>query len=204
MIIDLTHPLTGQTPPFPGDITPEFLRSAALQTDGFTRYDVKMSMHTGTHIDMPMHMISDPRFALDFPPECFVGRGVLINAVGEPEIRVKPEYETLVRRDDIVLIRTGFDAQFGTETYFTAYPRVSIELAEFLCSRGVKLVGMDTPSPDYYPYDVHKLLLAHDILILENLTGLDRLVGVPDFEVSALPLKIAAEASAVRAVAWMR
>ena len=35
-------------------------------------------MHTGTHIDMPSHMLSDDRLAAAFKPEMFIGRGVLL------------------------------------------------------------------------------------------------------------------------------
>ena len=59
---------------------------------------------------------------------------------------------------------------------------------------------MDMPDPDYPPYKYHKKFLKAGILILENLTNLQNLIGIDDFEVLALPLKIHAEASFVRAV----
>jgi kynurenine formamidase len=62
------------------------------------------------------------------------------------------------------------------------------------------MLGMDMPAPDYFPFDFHKELLTNGIFLLENLTNLQELLGVNDFEVIALPLKIAAEASFVRAV----
>ena len=63
------------------------------------------------------------------------------------------------------------------------------------------MVGMDTSSPDDPPFTVHKLLLAHDILIIENLANLSALVGVPRFDVIALPMKIDAEAAPARVIA---
>lgn len=63
---------------------------------------------------------------------------------------------------------------------------------------------MDTPSPDRVPYAVHRLLLASNILIMENLAHLDQLLGVAQFEVFALPLKLHADAAPVRVVAKMR
>lgn len=62
-------------------------------------------------------------------------------------------------------------------------------------------IGMDMPKPDNYPFEIHKLLFNNDIFIIENLTNLDKLKGVDNFQVIAFPLRIKAEASVVRAVA---
>ena len=75
------------------------------------------------------------------------------------------------------------------------------EMCDFLCQKGVRLLGLDTPSPDHPPYTLHVRLLSHDIYLLENLTHLGALIDIPRFTVMALPLPIAAEASPVRAVA---
>ena len=89
---------------------------------------------------------------------------------------------------------------YHEEKYFTEHPVVSDELAEFLLSRKIKMLGMDMPAPDYHPFKFHKDLLMKGIFILENLTNLKELVLLKEFEVIALPLKISAEASLVRAV----
>ena len=66
---------------------------------------------------------------------------------------------------------------------------------------GVKIVGMDTPSPDRPPFAIHKLLFKNDILIIENLTNLEELLAHPQFDVIALPAKFDIEAAPVRVVA---
>ncbi len=55
-------------------------------------------------------------------------------------------------------------------------------------------------SVDYEPFAVHQTLLRGDVLILENLTGLERVAG-RDFRVYALPLRLAADGAPVRVVA---
>jgi arylformamidase len=75
-------------------------------------------------------------------------------------------------------------------------------LVEFLHERGVRLVGVDTPSVD--PFDskelpAHKTFFKHDLAILEGLV----LDGVPDgiYELIALPLRLVGfDASPVRAI----
>ena len=72
----------------------------------------------------------------------------------------------------------------------------------WLASRGVKLIGLDTPSVDpssSKSLDSHQQLLRLDLRVLENLV-LDE-VAEGDYELIALPLKLAgACASPVRAV----
>jgi len=60
---------------------------------------------------------------------------------------------------------------------------------------------MDTPSPDGPPFPVHKALLSEHILIIENLTNLDKLLEVNRFRVLAVPLKLKADAAPARVIA---
>ena len=106
-----------------------------------------------------------------------------------------------VQEGDIVLLYTEYDEFFGTDKYFENHPIVDEKLAQFFVDRGVKLIGIDMPSPDQYPFKVHHKLLENDILIIENLRNLKKLEGVKRFEVMAFPLNIRAEASLTRVVA---
>lgn len=66
------------------------------------------------------------------------------------------------------------------------------------------MIGLDTPSPDRYPFAVHKHLLEHGVLILENLARLDQLLTATSFEVIALPLNVKADSSIARVVARVK
>jgi len=76
------------------------------------------------------------------------------------------------------------------------------ETLAWLADRGVRLVGIDTPSVDparSKTLDSHQVLLARDLRVLENLVLDD--VPAGDYELIALPLKLTtADASPVRAV----
>jgi len=79
---------------------------------------------------------------------------------------------------------------------------LSAELVEWLHARGVRLVGIDTPSLDpeqSKTLDAHQRVRAHGMAILEGIV-LDA-VAEGDYELIALPLKIrGGDASPVRAV----
>ena len=198
-IIDLSHRLGETTPLYPGDTPLTLEQTKTFARDNYTAFCLRSGLHAGTHIDMPMHMVPDGRFACDYDPALFVGEGLLLDARGENPVRMKPEYRALPLEGRIVLLWTG--SRFGQEDYFTAYPEMDMELAQFLLDSGIKMLGVDAPAPDKMPFPAHKLLLGNGIFILENVANLQELQGIDSFTVAALPLKIAAEASLVRAVA---
>ena len=201
-IIDLSYPIAGGIPVFPGDDGVIIKKNRSLERDGYNYSVVTSGMHAGTHIDLPGHLVDDCRDAGEFPIEKFIGRGVLIDVRGEKVISYKPEYENLIKKDDIVLIFTDFASLYSEcDVYYTKYPVLDDGITDFLIRKNIKIVGMDTPAPDRAPYGLHKKFLKNDITILENLTNLSSLLGVCCLEISAVPLKIQAEASLVRAYA---
>ena len=84
--------------------------------------------------------------------------------------------------------------------YFNNYPAITEEVANYLVSKKVKIVGVDMCSVDLKPFPVHRILLKNDILIIENLTNLSELEG-RNFKVYAFPIKLQIEGAPTRVVA---
>ena len=62
-------------------------------------------------------------------------------------------------------------------------------------------MGVDAPSPDHAPFEVHKILLSREVLIYENLTNLAAVVGRSG-QFIGLPIKVVGGSGApVRAIA---
>lgn len=199
-LIDISHVLNEDTPSYPGDYKATLSKHKSLEKDYYCSYVLSACFHTGTHVDMPMHLVNDDRMVPDFPLENFIGKGVLLDVRGEKQISMKSRYEKMIDDESIVLLFTGFDQYYNTSEYFTDHPTVSDDLGRFLLSRRINMLGMDMPSPDSSPFAFHKQLLLNDIFVLENLTNLHKLLNIDSFEVMAFPLKVSAEASFVRAV----
>ncbi len=201
--IDLTQLFTSYMPVYPGDAPARLEHSVRLEDSGCNDHQLTTGMHVGTHMDGPLHMIAGGRKLCDFPPEKFFGRGVLVDCcrqTGELKADVLKSYD--IRKNDIVLIMTGFSKYYGDEKkYFEQSPVFTLEFAQALVDKGVKIAGMDMSSPDKAPYDVHKLLLSHEVLILENLANLEGLFGIKNFEVIALPAKLDADSAPTRVIA---
>lgn len=198
--LDLSYDIDDKMPVYPGDKEVSLEKIAELKEDGFSSITYSGTMHVGTHIDGPMHMTENDKYICDYSLDNFIGRGVLLDVRGQNEIEVKDEYFNLIKENYVVLFYTGFDKLYGKDEYYENHPVISKEMAEFLVRKKVKMVGVDMPSPDRSPYDIHNILLENEIFILENLTNLERLIYEENFTVFAQPLKIKAEGSLVRAM----
>ncbi|MBI4453740.1 cyclase family protein [Candidatus Woesearchaeota archaeon] len=94
-----------------------------------------------------------------------------------------------VRQNDIVFFYTGRTKKAGSEEFFKKNPTISKGLAQRLIDKKIKIVGLDSFTPDNAPFEIHKLFFKHDILIVENLVNLEKLIG-KRFKCYILPLKI--------------
>jgi len=199
--IDLTHTITNDMPVYPGDSEVKLYQDKYLINDGYNNSILNIGMHAGTHIDLPSHLLDWNLTVDQLSVDTFVGKGCLLDVRNEPVITMKDEYESKVNVGDIVLLFTGFDQYFNDARYFSDHPIVDRELAEFFVYKQIKMLGMDLPSPDKEPFEIHKTLFQANIMIIENMRNLELLRAAKWFEVMAFPIKVKAEAAITRVVA---
>lgn len=199
-ILDLTHVFNSEIPVYPGDPQPELFPVASIAKDGFLDFGVKSSMHVGTHMDAPAHMLAGGKYLHEFSPERFFCRGVIVDARGKSLASEELLANIKIQTQDAVLVFFGWSEVFGHDEYYQNYPQISESFAKRLALSGVSIFGTDTPSPDRAPYAVHRLLFKSDILIIENLVNLQQLIG-KRFELIALPVKFQADSAPCRVVA---
>ncbi|MGV8040859.1 MAG: cyclase family protein [Thermoanaerobaculaceae bacterium] len=206
-VIDLSHPIRPDTPVYPGTAPVSLEPLTTVPEHGFAERLVTMASHTGTHMDAPAHLLPGGVTLDRVPPDRFVGRACVLDltAAGlEVPLRILEAQSDRLAGCSMTLLRTGWDRHWGDPTYFRGFPVLSAEGAGWLVARGVTTVGVDAISFD--PLDdpqlpVHRLLLGAGVLLVENLTGLDRLPPV-GFTLCCLPLPLAdADGAPCRAVA---
>jgi len=184
-------------------------------------YQLVMHEHNGTHVDAPAHFISDAKphahLTIDqIPLSRLMGRGVHLgchscresDSVSKEHIVGWESQHGAIARGDIVLFDFGWAARWQLrprdQAYTERWPGVTMEAAEYLLSKSVSALGVDTLSPDppeaLRTNPIHPVVLERNLLIIENLTNLGEL---PDFFLFlAFPLKIrAGSGSPIRAVA---
>ncbi len=206
--IDLTHPLHTGSPVFPGTAPPRFDRVATLEEAGHVETRIVMHTHTGTHMDAPAHMLADGATLDQYDPSAFFGPVVVVDVTDRdgPLIGVDVLRPRLAEIDaaDFVLFHTGWSSCWGTEAYFEGFPAPSPAAARWLLDRQIKGVGTDAISIDPMEstdFPVHHTLMEASALIVENLTGLDK-IPASGADLACFPLAIErADGCPVRAVA---
>ncbi len=184
MYIDLSMTLNEVTPIYPGTAQPEFKRVARCDVEGWNEHEVRTSTHFGTHIDAPWHFREDGKKLSEYSIDQFIGRAILFDVRGQKIIDANVDE---LEAGDFAIFRTDHTKRVGTEDYFDSIPVIGLPLVEKLVAKKIKMIGIDSPSPDQLPYLVHKALFQHDILILEHLVNLD-LLPSRKFTMFALPL----------------
>jgi arylformamidase len=199
---DISPPLRLGIPVWPGDT--EFAAERSWQLDDACPVNVSritLSTHTGAHADAPLHYDASgaPVGGLDL--ERYLGRCRVVHAIGvRPLIRAADILDHLPVGTTRLLIRTYREApQLRWDSEFAA---IDSALIDALASRGVVLIGVDTPSldpQDSKTMDAHHAVRRHGLSILEGLV-LDA-VEPGEYELIALPLALAdLDAAPVRAV----
>jgi arylformamidase len=218
-LIDLSHPLEPATPLWPGNPPTEFSILGTIPVErgptdrGIAGEAVLCNHsafltcnHTGTHMDAPAHFYNGVRTIEQVPLDQFIGTAALVDVRhigprGEITLADFTKHEEAISATRKVIFWTGWASRWGQDGYFDDYPVLSEQAATWLVERGVHLVGMDTPSPDRGPHGVHYLLLGANMVIVENLRGLEQ-IDRDVFELTVVPLPLKGlEASPVRAIA---
>lgn len=173
MIIDLTMEVSEKIPPFPGDPKAKFEYIATIAKHGCNERRISINSHFSTHIDSPYHMLEDGKKLEEFPREIFFGDATIIDV--RNILKITKNYIPKKISTRLLLFYTGHTDNIHSPDYFKKNPVLTPDAAEEIIQHEVKIVGIDSFTPDNYPYTVHKILFRKDILILENLINLGRL-----------------------------
>ncbi|QNE36654.1 cyclase family protein [Leifsonia shinshuensis] len=200
-VIDLSHPVRGGMTVFPGDPAVSVEPAVTIAEAGVSVLSLHLGSHTGTHVDAPSHTVEGGATIDAVDLGRLIGPARVIDVSGLPP-RTRIHMEDV--RDDlselapgtIVLFRTGWSAHFDDPDYLD-HPFLDAGIASALLDAGVTVVGVDALNPDETPRDdpapglpFHDVFLGAGGLIVENLTGLDRITAsAPRF--IGLPLPIA-------------
>lgn len=201
-IWDLSPPVDGRAPVFPGD-TPYSQRWAATIGPGcpVNVSAVTLSPHVGAHADAPLHYdaAGAPIGAVALEP--YLGRCRVVHAIEcGPLVEWRHLEHAVHDQPPRVLVRTYRQAPL--DRFDDALAAYAPDAVERLADLGVQLIGIDTASID--PAS-SKTLASHQVIRRRGLRVLENLVldHVPegDYELIALPLRwVAADASPVRAI----
>ncbi|KAI0800338.1 hypothetical protein C8Q74DRAFT_1192662 [Fomes fomentarius] len=221
IVIDLSHPLvSGQVPACNGHPCYRASLDFSLAKGDFANvHALTLGTHTGTHLDAPYH------FFVDGTTVDRLDLGLLAAAPAVvADVRHRGAHERITwddleaagateevrrRAARILLLCTGWSRNWAKSNY-NDHPFLDADAARKTLALGVRVIGLDTLSPDEVTpekegAEVHRVVLGSGGVIVENMARLDELVdrGWKNVTVSLLPLNLdGCDGSPLRAVAW--
>ncbi len=184
-IIDISRPLGEGSLAYPGDTAPHFTQSDAGL---YLISDIRLSSHSGTHIDAPVHYLKTGLTVDELPLHHLVGPCRVLDVKKAGPLIDASHLKGRTGGIKRLLLKT---ASSGCTSFHQEYPSLTLDAAEYLTSTGTLCVGIDSFSIEQFDCDgsVHRELLSHGCLIIELLD----LTQVPegDYTLVALPLRLA-------------
>jgi arylformamidase len=164
---------------------------------------VEMDVHTGTHVEAPLHFI-DAGDGLDTVElERFVGPAVVVEVEGAAVTAEALDAARVPRGTERLLVKTANSARWaaGWGPFDPVYVSLTPDAARWVVDRGIRLVGIDHLSIQQYGDDgeTHRTLMRAGVVILEglNLAGIE----TGPYTLVAAPLRLAGiEAAPARAL----
>ena len=212
-IVDLTLTVSDKIPTFPGSPPPSFIPWENIKEDGYNLELLFLSSHTGTHMDAPHHFLEKAAKIHEISLEKLVSEAALIQcrkssdqSITKTDIQKFEKKHGKITGFSSIIFYTGWQKNLQKKYYFTKNPGLSVSAAKYLASKKINLVGIDSPSIDLgkdNKFSVHQIFAKKGILIVENLTNLDKIKS-SKFHLVVLPLKLKnATGSPVRAIAFV-
>ena len=181
-IFDVSVPVQPGMVTYPGDPTVKLERVSAI-ADGavanISRLD--FGVHTGTHVDAPLHFIDGAPGTDQLPVDVLVGPARVIEATSlDAEGLAEAE---LAER---VLLKTSNSELWSRDEFADDFVSLTEDGARLLVERGVRLIGIDYLSVG--DEGAHHVLLEAGVVAIE---GLDlRGVDPGEYQLVCAPLKL--------------
>jgi arylformamidase len=193
-ILDVTLTLSSGLPVWPNNPGVELERMNKIEAGANSNVSrLALGVHTGTHVDAPVHFIQGASGVDTLPLNTLMGRAYVlylpkvsrVTATDLSRARIPPRTRRLLVRTRNSELWARGDAEFHTD-----YVGVGPDAAEWIVTRGIQLVGVDylSVAPWKESRPTHEILLKAGVVVVEglNLNG----VRPGPYQFVCLPLKL--------------
>lgn len=192
---DLTHELWDTFPTYFGGQQLFFDKQYDFEKDTFNLYELRISEHTGTHVDAPLHFSADGKSVAELPVEDLICPLAVIDIAAEaeenPDAQVTPDHIAawVSANGDIpegacVAMNSGWDRHVATDKFRNVgndgktmhFPGFHVEAVQMLMDEtSAKAIAVDTLSLDFGPspdFIVHNTWLPSGRYGIEGIANL--------------------------------
>ena len=177
-IIDISVPVRPGMVTYPGDPEVRLERVSSIgDGDGVNLSRLDLGVHSGTHVDAPLHFVGDGASVETLPLDVLVGPCVVVDGLDPAAVPSGAER---------VLFKTPNSRLWERDEFSEDFVGLDGEAARALVAGGVRLVGIDYLSIG--DEDAHRILLGAGVVAVE---GLDlRNVEPGEYRLICAPLKL--------------
>ena len=185
-IIDVSVPIRPGMVTYPGDPAVRLERVASIaRGDVCNLSRLDFGVHSGTHVDAPLHFVDGGPAVEALPLDVLVGPARVLDLT-RVEREVGADDLAGVELPERVLLKTRNSELWARAEFVEDHVALGSEAAQALVAAGVRLVGIDYLSIG--DEEAHHVLLGAGVVAVE---GLDlRRVDPGDYELVCAPLKL--------------
>ncbi|NEQ82824.1 MAG: cyclase family protein [Moorea sp. SIO2I5] len=193
--IDISVPVSPYLPTWPGSPAIEFHRHLDLE-DGDIATDTTLhfSVHTGTHVDAPMHFIPGGQSVEQLPLDVLIGECQVVVVPDDVDVITAEVLKqlTLPVNTQRLLLRTRNSRLWRSQVreFQPDFVALTADAAEWVVERGIRLIGVDYLSVQRFDDgpETHQILLKSEVVIIEGLNLTD--ISTGKYELLCLPIKL--------------
>jgi arylformamidase len=193
--IDVSVDVWERLPVWPGTPRVEFQRNFALEAgDEVNDTTLSFSVHTGTHIDAPLHFLRGGKSVDQIPLEVLIGPVYVAEVPAQVEAITVDVLKDLALPEGVqrLLLKTRNSRLWGSgiQEFDPNFVALTAEAAQWVVDRGMAVVGIDYLSIQRFADGpaTHQILLGAGVVVIE---GLDLSQVEPgNYELFCLPLKL--------------
>jgi arylformamidase len=190
--IDVTAPLHAGTPHWPDQPDVKLERMVSMDDGAVCNVSMlHMSVHTGTHMDAPLHFVANGIGMDQMPLEATIGPCRVVEIKDKESIKVKHLKPLKLRQGERLLIKTINSKRCWNDNKFVEdFVYISQDAAAYMVEHGIMTVGVDYLSVGGFFKDgieTHHHLLRACVWIIEGL-NLSK-VKPGKYDLLCLPLK---------------
>jgi arylformamidase len=182
-VIDVSVPVGPGMITYPGDPEVTLERVASIAGgDGLSR--LALGVHSGTHVDAPLHFVDGAPAAETLPLDVLVGPARVVDLTAAERL----DAATLGGVDlaERVLLKTRNSQLWERDAFSEDFLLLDEAAARVVVDAGVRLIGIDYLTIG--DEDAHRVLLGAGVVALETLDL--RAVEAGEYELICAPLKL--------------
>ncbi len=169
-----------------------------IDKEGWNASTLTIYSHAGTHMDAPLHFGVSNQTIDQLDVQKCIGKAwvVRLKHIADKHLIEMEDLGEIIHKineNDSLLFHTDWSLKIGTPAYRNDLPRISENLAKWLVSKKINMLGVEPPSvADVNNIAevtlIHQILLSGNITIIEGLCNLDKIEG-DSCTLIALPIK---------------